>query len=117
MKGHFQTGSVEGTGSAINVELGFLPSKVRLINIDDAGGLDPILEWNDKMAAASGILFLKNVDSGMTGNASHDLITSDGISPYAGVTETAAKGFTIGANANINASGETIVYEVWGPND
>ena len=117
MKGHFVTGSVEGTGAVINVELGFTPKTVRLINIDDADGLDPVLDWNDQMADASGLLHLKTVDSGTTGNAGLDLITTGGITPYAGASGSASKGFTIGTNANVNASGETIVYEAWGPND
>lgn len=106
----FKTGTVEGTGSAINVQLGWVPDYVKVMNLDDAGGLDPILEWTSDMPAASGMLYLKTVDSGATGNASHDYITSNGISAYTGSEAGDAPGFTIGANANINASAETIVW-------
>lgn len=110
MKGPtIKTGTVEGTGAAINISCGFTPRYVKLVNIDDAGSLCPTLEWFEGMAAASGILTLKSVDSGSTGNASSALITSNGISAYAGST-TASLGFTIGADANVNASAETICY-------
>lgn len=113
-KGHFKTGTVEGTGSAINVELGFLPSKVVLYNIDDAGSLWPTLTWVKGMAAASGWLTLAIADNGSSGNTTTTKITTNGISQYTGSAGSAAVGFTIGANANINASNETIVYEAWG---
>lgn len=47
------TGSVEGTGAAINVSLGFIPSAVEITNIDDVKGIYPTLLWNKFMAAAS----------------------------------------------------------------
>lgn len=110
-----RTGSVEGTGAAINIQLGFVPSKVRLVNIDDAGNLDPILEWNDQMPDASGILFLAVAGPDAGAARSHDLITTAGISRYAGTRGANNAGFTIGANANVNAAGETIVWEAWHP--
>lgn len=106
----FNTGTVEGTGSAINVELGYNPDYVKCFNLDDAGGLDPIMEWTSDMPDAAGMKYLKTVDSGATGNASHDYVTSNGISAYAGVAASNAKGFTIGADSDLNASGETIVW-------
>jgi hypothetical protein len=106
----FAYGTVEGTGSAINVECGFQPDYVKCVNIDDAGGLDPVLEWINGMGAGTGLLWLKTVDSGATGNASHDLLSSDGITAYAGAEAANSEGFTIGANANLNASGETIIW-------
>lgn len=49
-KGHFATGTVEGTGAAINVQLGFTPDYVKLINIDG----DASLEWISDMADGEG---------------------------------------------------------------
>lgn len=107
--GNYVVGSVAGTGSAINVSLGFIPDYVKVFNPNDAGSLWPTLEWCTGMAAASGFKTLKSVDSGSTGNASSNKITSNGISTYAG-SSSAAKGFTIGADADINVNGETIYY-------
>lgn len=112
-KGHFTTGTVEGTGSAINVELGFTPSKVVIYNIDDAGGKSPRMTWVRGMAAASGFKELGVVDSGITADKSLEYVTANGISTYAGSEGSAAVGFTIGADSDVNASGETIVYEAW----
>ncbi|GAB5434792.1 MAG: hypothetical protein EpisKO_41620 [Epibacterium sp.] len=97
-KGHFNTGEVEGTGSAINVELGFTPDYVKLINTDG----DALLEWTSAMADGEGY---KTVAAGTNAK-----IATGGVTPYEGVTATAAKGFTIGADADVNASGETIIW-------
>lgn len=105
----FATGTVEGTGSAINVSVGFLPRYVKVFNIDDAGGLAPTMEWFEGMTAAHGLKSLSIVDNGTTTAKSTEHVTSGGISQYTGAT-TASFGFTIGADTDINASAETIVY-------
>lgn len=97
-KGHFATGTVEGTGAAINVQLGFTPDYVKLINIDG----DASLEWISDMDDGEGY---KTVAAGTNAQ-----IATGGVTPYEGVTATAAKGFTIGADADVNASGETIMW-------
>jgi len=108
---NFAVGTVEGTGSAINISIGFNPQYVKCINIDDAGTLFPIMEWITGMAAASGILSLKVIDSGSTGLASSAYVTAGGITMYAGSESSKlAKGFTIGTDANLNADGETILW-------
>ena len=85
-----RTGSVNGTGSAIDVEVvGFRPQRVVLENV---GGLVKAT-WNRDMADASAC---KVVTAGTI-----SLITSNGITPL-------ANGFTIGADSDINASGELI---------
>lgn len=109
MKGQIAYGSVEGTGAAINVSLGFTPVYVKCVNIDDAGGLTPEFEWISGMAAANAIK--------VTDTVTRNLVTSNGISTYAGSEGSAAKGFTIGADADVNASGETILYIAIGPNE
>lgn len=108
-KPSFATGTVAGTGAAINISCGFTPDYVKVFNPNDAGSLWPTLEWTTGMAADSGIKTLKSVDSGATGNASSNKITTGGISTYAGST-SAAPGFTIGTDADINASGETVTW-------
>ena len=101
-KGHMQTGTVEGTGAAINVVLGFTPSFVRVDNIDG----DAILVWNDAMPDASG---MKTIAAGTTAH-----ITSNGITPYPGVEATTGSGFTIGADSDVNVNAETLVWTAFG---
>lgn len=97
-KGHIKVGTVEGTGAAINIALGFTPEYVRIVNQD---GL-VTAEWFNTMTAAH---VAKRVTAGtMTAP------TSLGVSPYAGSAGTTAVGFTIGADTDINVSGETIHY-------
>jgi len=93
-------GTVEGTGSAINVSCGFIPDYVEIINIDSAAGFEKG-EWITGMADPSAY---KTVAAG-----TRTKITSTGIGTYAGST-TAGKGFTIGADTDLNVSGETIAY-------
>ena len=101
-KGQLATGTVEGTGSAINVSCGFTPKHITLINIDG----DARLDWNDQYADGTGY---KIIAAG-TGA----LIGSNGITPYSGSSGSAAKGFTIGTDSDVNASGETINWTAWG---
>ena len=96
-----QTGTVEGTGAAIDVSVGFQPAAIRVDNIDG----DAILYWNDAMPAASG---MKTIAVGTTAH-----ITSLGISLYAGVSAGAGQGFTIGADTDVNVSAETLVWTAW----
>jgi len=106
-------GSVEGTGAAINVETGFKPRYVKVLNIDDAGSLNPTIEWFEGMTAAYGLKNLRQaVDEGGTATYSvvNEIITSLGISQYAGAAGSNSEGFTIGADTDLNVSGETIVY-------
>ena len=105
----FATGSVEGTGAAINVSLGFKPTYVKCYNIDDAGALAPTVEWFEGMTAGHGLKGLGIADDGTTSAVSQAAITSNGISQYAG-TDSVGEGFTIGADADLNAAAETIVY-------
>lgn len=101
-KGHYQSGTVEGTGAAINIELGFSPSYVRILNIDGIA----VAEWIWGMADASA---MKQVTAG---TISHP--TSNGISPYTGAAGQTPVGFTIGADADVNVSGETLFWVAWG---
>lgn len=109
MQPTIRTGSVEGTGSAINVSLGFVPDYVKVFNYDDAGSLFSTLEWWKGMTDGHALKTSSIVDSGSTGNASSEKITSDGISEYAGDSDN-GEGFTIGADADINATDETVFY-------
>ena len=104
------TGKVTGTGAAINVQLGFQPRYVKVFNPNDAGGLYPTIEYFDGMPAASGFKTKVVADNGTTGNKSSDYVTVNGISMYAGTAAGNSEGFTIGADADINANGEDVYY-------
>lgn len=102
-------GSVEGTGAAINVSIGFVPRYVKVFNLDDAGTLAPTVEWFGGMTDGHGLKTLGIADNGTTSKVSSAAITTGGISEYAGSLTTSA-GFTIGTDADINVSAETIYY-------
>lgn len=97
-KGHMAMGSITGTGAVINVELGFTPQYVHIRNRTSRDELT----WDDAMTAGHGT---KRVAAG-TATA----ITSGGISPYAGSAGSAAVGFTLGTDADINADTELLHY-------
>lgn len=93
-------GTVEGTGAAINIECGFNPDYVKVLNIDSATLEE--LEWFKGMADASAIK--------KTGTPTRTKITTLGISAYAGVSGSNSLGFTIGADLDVNVVAETIYY-------
>ena len=81
---------ITGTGAAIEVKPGFKPRYIRILNTDGVC----TLEWATGMAAAAGYKIV---------GATQSLISSGGITLAAdGLT------FTIGADADINVSGESI---------
>jgi len=103
----FVAGQVEGTGSAIEIRLRFTPRRVVLLNVDG----DVRLEWDHTMADAGGFKTVMGT--------SYALITTGGVTPkelndledYS--AGSAYRGFTIGADTDVNASGETIHYAAW----
>lgn len=97
MKGQIATGTATGTGAAINVECGFTPAAVVIINETDPG----LYVWMNTFADAE---MLKLVD----GTVALTFPTANGISTYAGVIATNAKGFTIGADADMNGASDVI---------
>jgi len=105
MKGHFASGTVEGTGASINTSIGFVPAYVRIINIDG----DAIMEWTEDMD--DGTAFKQIADG--TGA----LVATLGVTPYAGVAAGAGKGFVIGADTDVNVSAETIMWIAMGEVD
>lgn len=104
-KGHVQTGTVTGTGAAINVPTGFKPSRVELHNVTGLASL----VWTKTMAAASGV---KTITAGTM-----SFITSNGVSHFTGTAGGDAEGFTIGADTDVNVSAEVIHYTVYGDSD
>lgn len=90
MVSQVKIGSYTGDTAAQNIELGWVPDYIVIWNATDG---DQKWEWYSGMAAASALATL-NHDT-----AQHALITSNGISEYAGSNTPGAekrKGFTIG---------------------
>jgi hypothetical protein len=96
-----RAGSVVGTGAAIAVSLGWVPDAVLIMNQNDAGTARPVMLWTGDNASPSALKILA---------AGHTVETANGIARYAGVSGGAAAGFTIGADADLNAVGERISY-------
>jgi hypothetical protein len=91
------TGSFLGTGAALSItKLGFRPRSVTLRNAASSGLCS--LYWNKEMPDASGF---KEVNHD---TAQKSFITSNGITPL-------ANGFTLGADADLNAAGELVYFE------
>ncbi|WP_022727227.1 hypothetical protein [Fodinicurvata sediminis] len=101
MNPNIKTGTVEGTGSAINVALGFQPDHVRIFNIDATNPVS--VEWTSDMDDGHG-LKLKG------GTVAYSKITSNGITPYDGADNDEGYGFTIGADSDLNVNNQTLVY-------
>lgn len=91
-----KTGSTEGTGSAINISIGFIPRVVIVINETDGTAFI----WSDSMADGE---MLELVTGAITFTA------NNGISEYEG-SSTAQPGFTIGTDSAINEDSDVLHY-------
>lgn len=100
-----QIGSYTGTGAAINIELGWVPDKVEVLNGTDG---DNKWTWYRGFATGDAIFERTVVDNGTTGNSSMALITSNGIDAYAPTDFTNTPGFTVGTA--LSESGKTFYY-------
>lgn len=100
MQGNYVAkGTVEGTAAAINISCGFVPRIVKVINIDG----DCVMDWTDDMGAGLGYKTI-----GATGVGA--LMATGGITAYAGSEAANSAGFTIGTDADLNASAETLMW-------
>lgn len=95
-----KTGTVTGTGALLSVSCGFTPKRVEIINETDPG----YYVWTDTMADGE---MQKTIGDGTTTFA-----TTNGISVYAG-TSSAAAGFSIGADTDMNAESDVIHWTAW----
>lgn len=93
-----KSGQVTGTGSAINVECGFTPALVILANETDPGAM----AWFGGMADGEALK--------LTDAVALTFASSNGISAYAGAEGATGKGFTIGADSDMNAASDVIHY-------
>jgi len=96
MPTNIKTGTVTGTGAAINISVGFSPDHVIVIN-DTAGDK---LEWFSNMPAGSAY------KRGTAGGGSK--IATGGISQFTG-SATQQAGFTVGNDA-VNTAAQLIRY-------
>lgn len=99
MAQEMRSGTYTGNAAAINIELGFTPDYVKIVNITDG---DDAWEWFSNMPNASAIYYKGIVDNGATAAAALSKITANGVSPYAGGPAN-AKGFTVGTALSENA--------------
>lgn len=101
MQGRPATGTFTSTGAAINIQCGFVPAYVKVTNITSRDGM----EWSETMPAGHA---LKTVAAG-----TRTALTSNGITPYAGTLAGNSSGFTIGADADVNANTEVLHWVAW----
>jgi len=92
---HCSTGEVDGTGSAISINCGFKPLFLQVFNVD--GNCFASHCFFEADAAMQ-----KTVDSG-AGTCDVSYVTSDGIT-------LTANGFSIGADTDLNVSGEELQW-------
>lgn len=100
-----KTGSYTGTGAAINIELGFVPDYVKVLNATDG---DIMWEWWNGFGAGDALQQINVVDSGSSGANGMELITANGIDTYEPSDYSAKDGFTIGTA--LSESGKTFRY-------
>lgn len=98
---NFASGTLDGTGAAMNIEIGWQPDRIEVQNIEAADFAK--LVWLKGMTAAHAIKTVTSTNS---------MITSLGVSLYAGST-SAQQGFTIGADTDVNVSGEALTWCAW----
>ncbi len=96
---NIKIGTTTGTGAALNISLGFVPTYVKVWNITDG---DIIHEWFTGMTDGHAL------QSGNHASTQFSRITSNGISAYAGSDAAAAVGFTLGTAVSEN--GKTLGY-------
>lgn len=92
-----KVGSYTGTGAAINLEFGFVPSYMKVWNDTDG---DESWEFYYGMAAASA--------EKIATDGTHTKITSNGFTAYAGTAADKKAGMTVGSA--LSESGKTFRY-------
>lgn len=96
---NFRTGTIEGTGASLTVEIGFIPKWIRFVNADG----DAELEWFNDMTDAHGY----KMNGGSNGEVSTLGVTpSDPDDSFLGVT--------LGADTDVNVNGETLYWVALG---
>jgi hypothetical protein len=104
------TGTITADGAAVNVSVGFTPKSILVTKVTNTLGQ---AYWVSGMTAAS---CLKSKVTGTTGGVGNfglvSVATVSCLSAYSGST-SAAPGFTLGADTDINVSGDTLRFEAF----
>jgi hypothetical protein len=87
-------GTYTGTGAAINLQLGFVPDYVRIINVTDG---NQSWEWTSEMTDGHAFQAVNNASTQFS------RITSNGVSKYQGTSGGNAAGITVGTALSTNA--------------
>lgn len=99
MASEVKVGTYEGTGAAVNVELGWVPDAVILVNVEDG---DIMWIWFNGMGASDAFQITNHADTQLS------VITSNGVDKYEPTDYTNSLGFTVGTT--LSESGKTIRY-------
>lgn len=105
MASETKVGTYVGNGAALNIELGWTPDYVKVVNLTDGDGS---WEFFPGMTAGHAIYTRAVTDNATTGNASMSRITSNGISPRNPTDFSGKKGFTAGSA--LSANGKTFGF-------
>lgn len=95
----FATGTVTGTGASIDINLGWIPDRVEVLNITATDFCRIV--WCSGLANAAGIKTLTSTSS---------KLSTLGITPLGAATTDTVKGFRIGADTDLNVAAEVIQY-------
>lgn len=100
-------GTYEGTGAAINLEIGFIPDYAMIVNAEDG---DILWHWFNGMGAGDAVQITNHADTQVS------LITSNGVTSYDPADLTNPVGLTVGTT--LSESGKTYYWraELWGSN-
>lgn len=91
---------VTGTGATINVELGFTPDFVRVLNATDRK--EVVWDTNDEVNT-------HGMDIAAAGDKTAAATAAAGLAVYAGSAATYSKGVTIGATASVNTNTNKLI--------
>lgn len=95
----FATGTVTGTGASIDIDLGWIPARVELLNVT-ASDFCRIV-WCSGLANAAGIKTLTSTST---------KLSSLGVTPLGAAATDTKKGFRIGADTDMNVVAEVIQW-------
>jgi hypothetical protein len=93
MNPNIRVGTFTGNGAAQNIQLGFVPDYVRIINITDG---TTAFEWFKGMTAGHAF---QNTNHD---TAQNSVISSNGITAYNGTAGGNAAGFTVGTAISVD---------------
>lgn len=93
-------GFYTGTGAAINIELGWVPDYVKIINLTDG---TEMFEWFNGATNNPTIQSRAVTDNATTGNASMVRLTSNAVSAYSPTNLSNKPGFTVGTAISTSA--------------